>query len=128
MRERARSRRRGGRAHREQIRDRLSALAARIPAGQGMQIIVEADPLDADRALQSDWRDVSAAAAAARARGDVELAEAMRRLGYGLEQTVRRSAPALDAARLRWTIATRWSPTAAPARGGRGCARARARR
>src|SRR5204863_1596939 len=45
----------GGRGHREQIRDRLSALAARIPARQGIQIVVDPDPLDTDRALAHCW-------------------------------------------------------------------------
>jgi hypothetical protein len=102
----------GGPAHREQIRRRLAALAARIPAGQGAQVIVEAEPLDADTALESDRRQTDAAVAAAHRRGEAELAGALRRLGYGLEQTIRRSAPLVDAARLRWTLATRHTPRA----------------
>jgi hypothetical protein len=98
---------RGGREHREAIRERLAALAARVPAGQALQVIIEAEPLDADAALTRDWQEIEAAAAAA----EPEAGEAMRRLGYGLEQTVRRSAPAVQAARLRWTVAARWQPT-----------------
>ena len=36
---------RGGRAH----RDQLATLAARLPAHQGIQVVVEAEPLDVDR-------------------------------------------------------------------------------
>src|SRR4051794_34167915 len=92
----------GGPAHRELLRDRLGTLAAHVPAGQGLQIIVEAEPIDADVALASDWEEIHHAAS----RADDSLSEAMRRLGYGLEQTVRRSASALDGAVLRWTVAT----------------------
>lgn len=102
---------RGGPGHRAQIRERLGALAGRIAAGQGIQVLVEAEPLDADRALHADWRDVDAAASAAERHGEADLGEAMRRFGYGLEQTVRRSAPAVDATELRWTVACRWQPS-----------------
>ncbi len=100
-----------GRQHRDFIRERLSALCARIPAHQGLQVTVEADPLDVDHALQADWSETNLAAAAAARGEDPAAAEAMRRLGYGLEQTIRRSAPAVGAVRMRWTIATRWTPT-----------------
>ena len=98
---------RGGREHREAIRERLAALAARIPAGQGLQVVVEAEPLDAGAELARDWQEIETAAAAA---GLPDAGEAMRRLGYGLEQTIRRSAPVVQAARLRWTVAACWLP------------------
>jgi len=100
-----------GRAQRDHIRERLSALCARIPAGQGLQVVVEADPLDVDDALAADWGHTHRAADAAERRGDPDAGEAMRRLGYGLEQTIRRSAPSVGAVAMRWTIATRWTPT-----------------
>ena len=96
-----------GRAQRDHIRERLSALCARIPAGQGLQVVVEADPLDVDDALTADWGHTHRAADAAERRGDPDAGEAMRRLGYGLEQTIRRSAPSVGAVAMRWTIATR---------------------
>lgn len=104
---------RGGRDHRDGIRDRLGALVGRIPAGQSLEVVVEAEPLDADRTLTDDWREVQTAADAAAAQGDNALSEAMRRFGFGLEQTVRRSAAAVQAADLRWTIACRWEPSPA---------------
>lgn len=97
---------RGGSAHRDAIRERLGSLAGRLPAGQGLQVIVEAEPLDASEALARDWEQITAASAVA---GEAH-GEAMRRFGYGLEQTVRRSAGAVQATQLRWTIACRWQP------------------
>ena len=111
-----------GRSHRDLFRERLAALCARIPAGQGLQVIVEADPLDVDAALATDRTETGHAAETANRRGDADAAEAMYRLGYGLEQTIRRSAPAVGAVAVRWTIVTRWSPasTAGVRRRGRG--------
>jgi hypothetical protein len=102
-----------GRAHRALIRERLGALCARIPAGQGLQVVVEADRLDVDDALRTDWAEIELAATAAHDVDAPARGEAMRRLGYGLEQTIRRSAPAVGAVRMRWTIATRWTPARA---------------
>lgn len=101
---------RGGRAHRDAIRERLAVLAGRLPAGQTLQIVVEAEPLDAATALAQDWQQINASSAVASRRGDERLAEAMRRFGYGLEQTVRRSSVAVQATRLRWTLVCRWQP------------------
>jgi hypothetical protein len=98
---------RGGREHREAIRGQLAALAGRIPAGQRLQVVVDAEPLDVDAELARDWQEIETAAAARPDAG-----EAMRRLGYGLEQTIRRSAPVVEATRLRWTIAACWRPPA----------------
>jgi hypothetical protein len=103
---------RGGRAHRDLIRERLGALAGRLPAGQGLQILVEANVLDPAEALATDWAQISAAAAHAPSEGAEELPETMRRLGYGLEQTVRQSAVQVRATSLRWTVACRWQPAA----------------
>ena len=50
-----------------------------------------------DRALARDWRRSPPPPSDASARASEDLAEAMRRLGYGLEQTVRRSAAAVEA-------------------------------
>jgi hypothetical protein len=97
----------GGLARRAWIGERLGGLAAALPAGQRLQVLVEAEPLDPDRVLADDWREISAAADVVPAA----RAEAMRRLGYGLEQTVRASAPTIDAAELRWTLAVGWTPT-----------------
>jgi len=97
----------GGPGHREWIRERLGALAAALPAGQRLQLVVEAEPLDPARALARDWTEIHAATSHL---ADERLGAAMRRLGYGLEQTVRSSAPAVGAAALRWTLATAWAP------------------
>jgi hypothetical protein len=101
---------RGGPPHRAAIRQRLGALAARIPAGQAIQILVEAEPLEPRRAMRADWEAIETAALAAERRGQRARAAAMRRLGYGLEQTVRRTAPVVDAADLRFALAARWRP------------------
>jgi hypothetical protein len=101
---------RGGREHREAIRKQLEALAARVPVRQRLQVVVEAEPVDPDSALAADWREVDAAVDAASRDGDVQRGVAMRRLGFGLEQTVRRSARAVAAAQLRWTVVTSWQP------------------
>jgi hypothetical protein len=95
----------GGRAHRELLRERLGTLAAAMPAGHGLQVVVSAEPLDPERALARDWREIRAASARACA-----ASEAMRRLGYGLEQTVRASAPVVGAGALEWSVAMRWTP------------------
>ncbi len=95
--------RRGGRGNRETLRDRLGALAARLPSGQGLQVLVEAEPIDADVALARDWTEIDLAT-------DAEVGgrrQAMERLGFALEQTLRRSAPTVQGVRLRWTIASR---------------------
>ena len=102
---------RGGRGHREAIRDHLAGLAARVPAGQSLQVLVEAEELDVDAELADDWQQIAAAATAAERHGHPDRGEAMRRLGYGLEQTIRRSAPSVQAARLRWSLAARWRPS-----------------
>src|SRR4051794_38668899 len=54
----------GGRAHRDAMRDRLAALAARLPAGQRLQVLIEAEPLDAARVLTRDWQEITAAGGA----------------------------------------------------------------
>ena len=105
---------RGGREHRDTIRSQLATLAARIPAGQAIQVVVDAEPLDVDHELRADWAAIDTAALAARRSGDAPRAEAMRRLGYGLEQTIRHSAPAVEALRPRYTIATSWQPSGLP--------------
>jgi hypothetical protein len=104
----------GGPAHREALRDRLGALAASIPAGQSLQVCVSAEALDAETALERDWREIAAASDTAAAPG---AGAAMRRLGHGLEQTVRASAPTVAAAALEWTIATRLRPEGVGRRG-----------
>lgn len=116
----------GGAAHRELLRERLGTLAAHMPAGHGLQVLVEAEPLDPARALAGDWEQIQTAATAADEAGENGRGEAMRRLGFGLEQTVRRSAPHIGAVALRWTIAVRWTPPGL-ARRGRGGARMIAR-
>jgi hypothetical protein len=84
---------RGGREHRDAIREQLAALAARVPAGQRLQVVVEAERIDPDSALAGDWRAVDAAAESAARDGDSERGVAIRRLGFGLEQTVRPAPP-----------------------------------
>ena len=112
---------------------------ARVPAGQRLQVVVEAEPLDVDaRARRATGAQIDRRGRAAR-RGDRERGEAMRRLGYGLEQTDPAQRPGRRRPpRLRWTVATRWQPgrgawrrcraRAARARAHAGAARARARR
>src|SRR4051794_7861605 len=78
--------RKGGPAHRETMRDRLGALAARLPAGESLQVVVEADTVDPDVALERDWREIRTASDDA----DDERRLSMERLGFALEQTVRR--------------------------------------
>jgi hypothetical protein len=97
-------------AHRQELRDRLGALAASVPAGQSLQVTVSAEALQAETALERDWREITAAADTADTEG---LGEATRRLGHGLEQTVRASAPAVAAAQLEWTVASRLRPQGA---------------
>src|SRR5690349_4912347 len=53
--------RKGGPAHRETMRDRLGALAARLPAGESLQVVVEADVVDPDVVLARDWREIRTA-------------------------------------------------------------------
>lgn len=105
---------RGGCEHRDGIREQLAAIAGRIPAGQRLQVLVEAEPIQADRELATDWSEIGAAAAAIERQAHPARAAAMRRLGYGLEQTIRRSASAVQAARITWTVATRWQVQGAP--------------
>ena len=96
---------RGDIDHRLRLRERLKQLITRIPDRQGLQFIVEAEPLDPRRALTQDWLEIRAAIAARRREGAEEAAiEAMENFGYGLEQTVRRSAGAVNAVRMRWWI------------------------
>jgi hypothetical protein len=117
---------RGGRQHREGIREQLGSLAARVPAGHRLQVVVESELVDAGSALARDWDEIAAAARAAERDGDHERVAAMRRLGYGLEQTIRRSASAVQAARITWTVATCWRSRTAwrpPRRGTRVLAR-----
>ena len=67
-------------------------------AGHGLQVVVEAEPLDVDAELARDWQQIDAAAARTEPHGDRERGEAMRRLGYGLEQTLRRQRRCVQAA------------------------------
>src|SRR3954470_15521438 len=69
----------GGPEHRELLRERLGALAAHLPAGQALEIIVEAEPLDPDTELAGDWAQIQAAVAAAERTGEEDRAGAMRR-------------------------------------------------
>jgi hypothetical protein len=101
---------RAGREHRDSIRRQLAALAGRVPPGHSLQVVIEADELDVDAELAADWQQINAAAARTEQHGERERAAAMRRLGFGLEQTLRRSAPVVQAQRLRWTLATRSQP------------------
>ena len=68
----------GGSVHRELLRERLGALAAHLPAGQGLQVLVEAEPLDPSRALESDWEQIQTASLAADETGEAARGEAMR--------------------------------------------------
>ncbi len=96
---------RGNVEHRERLRERLRQLITRIPDRQSLQFIVEAEPLDPRRALTQDWLEIRAAMAAERREGAEQPAiEAMENFGYGLEQTVRRSAAAINAVRMRWWV------------------------
>ena len=111
-----------------------------FPAGQSLQVVVEAEPLDADAALARDWREIDAAAARRRARGDARARRGDAPARLRARADVRRSAPAVAGGRsLRWTVATRWRPRraswrprararAARARAHADAARARARR
>ncbi|MDA0167166.1 hypothetical protein OM076_43300 [Solirubrobacter ginsenosidimutans] len=105
----------GGRGHREQLRDRLAAIASGLPAGERLQVVVSAEPLDAERALARDWREITTSTRDC----DASTQEAMRRLGYGLEQSVRASGPVVDAVEVDWlaAIAHRGAAIAHP-RGG----------
>jgi len=91
---------RGGPGHRDRMRGRLAALCARISPGQSIQIVVSAEPVDPDRALAPDQAEIAAAISRADGAGDPERARALKRLGLGLEQTIRRHAPALEAVEL----------------------------
>ena len=96
---------RGDIDHRLRLRERLKQLITRIPDRQALQFIVEAEPLDPRRALTQDWLEIRAAMAARRREGaDGAAIEAMENFGYALEQTVRRSAAAINAVRMRWWV------------------------
>src|SRR4051794_10855145 len=71
---------RGGRAHREAIREQLAVVAGRLAVGQSIQVVIEATILDADRVLVPDWASITTASTVA-ARHNEDLAVAMRRLG-----------------------------------------------
>ncbi|MQA75691.1 MAG: hypothetical protein GEU88_15350 [Solirubrobacterales bacterium] len=101
---------RGGVEHRDRLRARLAQLAARIPDRQSLQVVVEASLLDPELALARDWEEIEAAAASRADVGDGATAEAMMRFGYGLEQTVRQSAPELGAVELGWWVVVPWRP------------------
>ena len=89
---------RGDIDHRAAAARALKQLITRIPDRQALQFIVEAEPLDPRRALTQDWLEIRAAMAARRREGaDAAAIEAMENFGYGLEQTVRRSAAAVNA-------------------------------
>lgn len=96
---------RGDGDHRERLRKRLRQLITRIPDRQSLQIIVEAQALDAERALTQDWLEINAAAAARRRQaGGIESADAMKNFGYALQQTISRSARVIDAVEMRWWV------------------------
>ena len=96
---------RGDAEHRERLRSRLRQLVMRIPDRQSVQLIAEAEPLDPRRALTQDWLEIRAAMAASQRGGGEEAErEAMENFGYGLEQTIRRSAAAIDAVTMRWWV------------------------
>ena len=96
---------RGDLDHRLRLRERLKQLITRIPDRQALQLIVEAEPLEPRRALTQDWLEIRAAMAARRRGGaDPAAIEAMENFGYGLEQTVRRSAAAVSAVAMRWWV------------------------
>ena len=96
---------RGDVDHRLRLRERVKQLITRIPDRQALQFIVEAEPLDPRRALTEDWLEIRAAMAARRLEGaDAVAIEAMENFGYALEQTVRRSAEAVNAVAMRWWV------------------------
>ena len=96
---------RGDLDHRLRLRERLKQLITRIPDRQALQVIVEAEPLEPRRALTQDWLEIRAAMAGRRHAGaDPAAIEAMENFGYGLEQTVRRSAAAVSSVTMRWWV------------------------
>lgn len=96
----------GRRRHRARMLD----LASRMKAHQSMQITVQSDPIAIEHVIDAARRDVEAAAAAAIARGEHDLAVAMRRLHAGEAQTLTRYAQAQAAQQLGYYVTVPWRP------------------
>ncbi len=103
----------------EQISGAFAQIAARLPDRQSLQLYVQGSTLDVEALLAEETYRCERAAGAAEDAGETERATAIRRLGIAQEQSIRKTARAINPLRLRYLVVCPWQPTRRPVLGTR---------
>jgi DNA helicase HerA-like ATPase len=103
----------------EQISAAFAQVAARLPDRQSLQLYVQGTPLDVEALLAQETYRCERAAGAAEDAGEFERATAIRRLGIAQEQSIRKTARAINPLRLRYLVVCPWQPARRPTLGAR---------
>lgn len=94
----------------ERISTAFGELAARLDAGQRLQLYVQASPLDLDSELAEEAYKCEQAAGAADAAGEHARAAAIRLLGQAQEQSILTAAEVVAPMRRRYLLVCPWQP------------------
>ncbi len=94
----------------ERISRALAQVAARLAEGQSLQLYVQGRPLDMEALLAEETYRCERAAGAAEDAGEHERATAIRRLGLAQEQSIRKTAAAINPLQLRYLVICPWQP------------------
>jgi DNA helicase HerA-like ATPase len=94
----------------ERISEAFAQIAARLSDGQALQLYVQGTPLDVQELLAHETYRCERAAVAAEDAGEPDRAKAIRRLGISQEQSIRRTARAINPLSLRYLIVCPWQP------------------
>jgi DNA helicase HerA-like ATPase len=97
-------------AEAERVSAAFAQITARLPDGQSLQLYLQAAPLELEELLAEESRGCEQAVGAARDAGQEERGRAIRGLGVGQEQTIRRSAETVAPLRLRYLVVCPWQP------------------
>jgi hypothetical protein len=95
----------------ERISGAFAQIAARLADRQSLQLYVQGTPLDVEALLAEETYRCERAAGAAEDSGETERATAIRRLGIAQEQSIRKTARAINPLRLRYLVVCPWQPT-----------------
>jgi hypothetical protein len=88
----------------------FTQVAARIPDGQALQLVVEASPLPLDNLLQRERAETEGAAVAAEEAGEPERVAAMRALAAAQAESLEEQSAELAAVQLRYLVVCPWRP------------------
>lgn len=103
----------------EQLSSAFAQIAARLPDRQSLQLYVQGTTLDVEALLAEETYRCERAAGAAEDADQPDRATAIRRLGIAQEQSIRKTARAINPLRLRYLVVCPWQPSRRPALGAR---------